>query len=124
MHVPMRKLLPALMMFASLALCQTQTFTYTYSGLPLPIFPDDWNTSSIASILVPKSISVTKVTASVQVQYSGVGDLNLFLWSPSGTRTKLLERNCGGLQNIDTSFDDSASAMYHDVCPTEPGRGP
>jgi len=38
------------------------------------------------------------VTASVQVQYSGVGDLNVYMWSPSGTRTKLLERNCGGLQ--------------------------
>ena len=76
------------------------------------------------SVLVPKSISITKVTASVQAQYSGVGDLNLFLWSPSGTRTKLLERNCGGLQNIDTSFDDSASAMYRDVCPAEAGRGP
>jgi uncharacterized protein (TIGR03437 family) len=58
------------------------------------------------------------------VQYSGVGDLNVFLWSPSGTRTKLLERNCGGLQNIDTTFDDSASSMYHDFCPAEAGRGP
>ena len=40
---------------------------------------------------------------------SGVGDLNVYLYSADGTRTKLLERNCGGLLNIDTTFDDSAT---------------
>ena len=120
----MRKLLLVLAMSAPLALSQTQTFTYSYSGLPVPIFPDDWNTWSIMPLLVPKSISVTKVTVSLSIEYAGVGDLNVYLWSPSGTRTKLLERNCGGLQNINTTFDDSASAMYRDACPAEPGRGP
>jgi uncharacterized protein (TIGR03437 family) len=58
------------------------------------------------------------------VQFNGVGDLNVFLWSPAGTRTKLLERNCGGLQNIETTFDDSAPSKYADFCPAEAGRGP
>jgi len=107
-----------------LAFGQTQTFTYTYSGLPMPIYPDDWNTVSIISLMVPKSLSVTKVTASVGVQYNGVGDLNVYLWSAAGTRTKLLERNCGGLQNIDTTFDDASPNKYSDFCPTEAGRGP
>ncbi len=120
----MRKSLLAFALLAPLAFAQTQTFTYTYSGLPMPIYPDDWNTWSVVSLLVPKSIAITKVTASVKVQYNGVGDLNVFLWSPSGTRSKLLERTCGGLQTIDTTFDDSASSMYHDVCPAEAGRGP
>ena len=64
----------------------------------------------MTNMFVGRSIQISKVTASLQVQYSGVGDLNVFMWSPAGTRTKLLERNCGGLVNIDTTFDDSASS--------------
>ncbi|HEY1336357.1 MAG TPA: proprotein convertase P-domain-containing protein [Bryobacteraceae bacterium] len=120
----MRKLVLGSLIFTSFAFAQSQTFTYTYSGLPLPIYPDDWDVVGIASIIVPRSISITKVTATVQVQFSGVGDLNVFLWSAAGTRTKLLERNCGGLQNIDTTFDDAASSKFADFCPTEAGRGP
>jgi uncharacterized protein (TIGR03437 family) len=118
----MRKFVLLLAAVAPLAFSQTQTLTYTYTGLPLPIYPDDWNTWSIINIFVPKSLSVTSVTASVQVQYAGVGDLNVYLWSANGTRTKLLERNCGSLQNIDTTFDDSAPTRFSNTCP-QPGSG-
>jgi uncharacterized protein (TIGR03437 family) len=117
----MRKLLLTLLAAAPLVFAQ-ETFTYTYGGLPLPIFPDDANVWSYANIFVPRSIQVSSVTVYAQVQYGGVGDLNLYLYSANGTRTKLLERNCGGLQNIDTTFDDSASAMFSSVCP-QPGSG-
>jgi uncharacterized protein (TIGR03437 family) len=120
----MRKTLLSLMICAPLAFAQTQTLTYTYDGPPLPVYPSDWNTWTYASILVPRSIQVGYVSAAVQVQYSGVGDLNVYLFSAAGTRTKLLERNCGGLQNIDTIFDDSAPSMFSDFCPVEAGRGP
>ena len=120
----MRKLIVTLLAFVPLAFAQSQTFTYTYSGLPLPVYPDDWNTVGVIRIFVGRSIQISKVTASVQVQFSGVGDLNVFMWSPAGTRTKLLERNCGSLVNIDTTFDDSASSKYADFCPVEAGRGP
>jgi uncharacterized protein (TIGR03437 family) len=113
-----------LAILAPLAFAQTQTITYTYSGLPLPIYPDDWNVIAIGSIDVNQSIVITKVTVSVQVQYSGVGDLNLYFYSPKGTRTKLLERNCGSLQNINTTFDDAAGTKFSDFCPAEAGRGP
>jgi uncharacterized protein (TIGR03437 family) len=120
----MRKLIVALMVFVPIAFAQTQSFTYTYDGLPLPVYPNDWNTVAVTSMFVGKSIQISKVTASVQVQYSGVGDLNVYMWSPAGTRTKLLERNCGSLVNIDTTFDDSAPDKFSDFCPTEAGRGP
>jgi uncharacterized protein (TIGR03437 family) len=109
---------------APLAFAQTQTYTYSYAGLPLPIYPDDWDTAAVAAILVPRGLLISNVTASVQVQFSGVGNLNVFLWSAEGTRSKLLERNCGGLQNIDTTFDDNAPSRYSEFCPSEPGRGP
>src|SRR4051794_37919012 len=120
----MRRLLITLLICVPVALAQTQTVTYTYDGLDVPIYPDDWNTAAVASILVPRGIQIASVTVGVQAQFGGVGDLNVFLWSPSGTRSKLLERNCGDLQNVDTSFDDKASSKYSDFCPAEAGRGP
>ncbi|MEO8597685.1 MAG: proprotein convertase P-domain-containing protein [Candidatus Solibacter sp.] len=113
----MRKLIVTLLAFVPLAFSQTQSFTYSYTGLPFPVYPDDWNTVSVIRLFVGRSIQISKVTASVQVQFSGVGDLNVFMWSPDGTRTRLLERNCGGLVNIETTFDDSASGKFADVCP-------
>jgi uncharacterized protein (TIGR03437 family) len=113
-----------LAILAPLVFAQAQTYTYTYTGLPLPIYPDDWNVVSIASIDVPRSLVVEKVTVAVQVVYNGVGDLNVFFYSPNGTRTKLLERDCGSLQNINTTFDDGAGTKFTDYCPAEPGRGP
>jgi uncharacterized protein (TIGR03437 family) len=120
----MRKSILALVVFAPLAFGQPQTFTYTYSGLPLPVYPDDWDTVTVISMFVPRSISISKVTVGVTVQYSGVGDLNVYMFSPYGTRTKLLERNCGSLVNIDTTFDDNAPSKFNDYCPTTAGQGP
>jgi len=107
-----------------LGFAQTQTITYSYSGVPLPIYPDDWNVAAVATVLVPRGLTITRVTASVQVQFGGVGDLNVYLFSPQTTRTKLLERNCGSLANIDTTFDDIASNTFAEFCPAEAGRGP
>jgi len=66
---------------------------------------------------------VTKVTARVQILYPNSGDLRVYLYSPQLTQTILLEHNCS-VENIDTTFDDSASSLWKDTCPTEAGRGP
>ncbi len=100
------------------------TVTYTYSGFPLPLPIDSANVAVLMRVVVPRSLTITKVTASVQVNYPEVGDLNVYMFSPNGTRVKLLERNCGSLMNIDSSFDETAESKYADFCPTEPGRGP
>src|SRR3974377_488877 len=105
----MRKGLLAATVFATLGFSQTQSVTFTYSGFPVPISPNEWNVVSVINIFVPKSLSVARVSASVQIQYSGAGDLNVYLYSAHGTRTKLLERNCGSLTNIDAAFDDAGS---------------
>ena len=120
----MRKTILSLVMGAPLLFGQAQTFTYTYSGLPIPIYPDDWDTVSVARIVRSAGDLDHQVTASVQLQYSNVGDLNVYMWSAAGTRIKLLERNCGSLVNVDTMFDDAASTRYADTCPTEAVRGP
>ena len=123
-YYSMRKSLLTFVALASLAFAQTQTYTYSYSGVPLPVYPDDWDTVAVATILVPRSITITKVTVGVQVQFNNVADLNVYVLSPKGTRTKLLERNCSSLVNVDTTFDDSAQSKYADFCPAEAGGGP
>lgn len=100
------------------------TVTYTYGGYPMPLPVDSADAAVLMEVSVPRSLTITKVTASVQVNYPVVGDLNVYMFSPAGTRTKLLERNCGSLVNIDSSFDDAAQSTYADFCPSEPGRGP
>jgi hypothetical protein len=37
-----------------MSLAETEMFTYTYSDLPLPVYPDDWNTVAVASVLFPE----------------------------------------------------------------------
>lgn len=100
------------------------TLTYTYSGYAVPIMIDSANSASLLTITVPRALTVQKVTASVQLSYPNVGDLNVYMYSPLRTRAKLLERNCGSLRDVDTTFDDSAPSMYAEFCPAEAGRGP
>jgi uncharacterized protein (TIGR03437 family) len=100
------------------------TVTYTYSGDPLLIPVDSVDVAVLMRISVPRSLTITKVTASAQVNYPAVGDLNVYMFSPNGTRVKILERNCGSLVNIDSSFDDAAQSKYADFCPAEAGKGP
>jgi uncharacterized protein (TIGR03437 family) len=100
------------------------TVTHSYNGFPVFIATDDADLISIAGIAVPEAIKMTKVTAKVQIQYPEVGDLNIYLYSPDGTRVKLLERNCGALANVDTTFDETAADKYTTFCPAEAGRGP
>ena len=106
------------------ALAQTTaTVTYAYNGLALPILTDSADVITVANITVPRALKMTKVTAQIQIQYPNTGDLNVYLFSPQGTRTRLLEHNCS-IANIDTTFDDAAPQIWRDFCPTEAGRGP
>ena len=116
----------SLLLWVASAAAQTApvTNTYSYDGYPLYIPINSANVIVLAKIVVPDALQILKVTAQVVVQYPYVGDLNLFLYSPDGTRTKLLERNCGELQNINTTFDDAAPTKFSAFCPTEAARGP
>lgn len=104
------------------AVLAQDTVTASYNGYPIPIMPDYWDTISVATITVPKALKITKVTAKINISYPQIGDLNIFLYSPDGTRTKLLEHNCGEKRIIDATFDDAASSRYSDACPAD-GRG-
>jgi uncharacterized protein (TIGR03437 family) len=102
---------------------QPVTVTYTYSGLPAAIYPDNANVITVAGIFVPQAIKMTKVTVQLQISYPNTGDLQVFLYSPEGSRSILLQHDCS-IQNVNTTFDDSASSYWRDFCPVEAGRGP
>jgi len=62
-----------------------------------------------------------RVTARVAIDYPDVNDLNIYLYSPDGTRTKLLEHNCSNLRNVNTTFDDAATTQFNAACPAASG---
>jgi len=98
------------------------TYTYSYEGAPLPIFRDSANVITVINLWVPRAVTITKVTANVEIDYPRPGDLNVFMYSAIATRTKLLERNCGNTGSVSNiTFDDSAPTKYSDVCPTSSG---
>ena len=103
------------------AQAQESTVTASYNGYPIAILPDYYDTIAVAFINVPRALKMTKVTAKVQITYPEVGDLNVYLYSPDGTRTKLVEHNCGSLRNVDTTFDDAAASRFSEACPAAAG---
>jgi uncharacterized protein (TIGR03437 family) len=101
--------------------------SYSYNGPPQTVSYTTGSAATFATIQVPSPITITKVTVTVNISYPLVSDLNLYLFGPDGTRTKLLERNCSGTQNatlVDMTFDDGANTLYNSFCPAEAGRGP
>jgi len=108
--------------FALPAQTAVETYTYSYNGRPLGIYVDDANIITLVSLGVPRSIKLRDVKATIDIDYPRPGDLNVYLYSPEGTRTKLLERNCGdqgSLRRI--TFDDSAPNKYSEACPGQAG---
>lgn len=101
--------------------------TYAYNGPPMNINYATGSVATFVTIPVSSVVTITKITATVNISYAPVSDLNLYLFSPDGTRTRLLERNCSGTANatlVNITFDDSASSTYNSFCPAEAGRGP
>jgi uncharacterized protein (TIGR03437 family) len=114
--------LTAIALAPAAAQAQNLSYTYSYDGPPLPIFRDGANIITVATIFIPRSIQIAKVTVNIDVDYPRPEDMNIYMYSPILTRTKLLERNCGSqgaLTNI--TFDDSAPSRYSDACPSAPG---
>lgn len=100
-----------------------QSITYSYNGNPLPILRDSANVVTLAFVDVPQGVKIQDVKLRVDIEYPEPGDINLFLYSPVGTRTKVLERNCGSRGTLlNTTFDDGAPSAYRDFCPVEAGR--
>lgn len=124
MSIRISSLVLSIAVYTSVALAQMQTVTYTYTGNPVAIPSEEAEVAAVAEIYVPQALVVSSVTARVFVEYPNIGDLEIALFSARGTRTLLLDNDCGALANVNTTFDDAAPTEYDDFCPAEPGRGP
>jgi uncharacterized protein (TIGR03437 family) len=101
-----------------LGLAQT-TATYSYSGPSQAIF---YNGVTVVDLNVPGALTITSVTTTISVTYPTTGDLNVYLFGPDGTRTKLTEHNCGSQGVlVNMTFSDSAPNMYSSFCPAQAG---
>jgi len=111
------------LILSSFAFGQTQSnWTYTYTGVPIPIPTQSSGIGVNIPITIPQPIYIQNVNVTVNIDYPTVGDLNVYLFNPQGTRTILLERDCGSqgtLNNI--TFSDAATTLYSDFCPAESG---
>ena len=115
-------LLAVALLFSSGLQAQTSTYTYSYSGAPFPIARDSANITTVVTMFVPRGIQIAKITANVELDYPRPGDLNVYMYSPILTRTKLLERNCGSQGSVsNVTFDDAAASRFSDACPSAAG---
>jgi subtilisin-like proprotein convertase family protein/nitrous oxidase accessory protein NosD len=81
-----------------------QTFAQT-SGLPLAI-PDNIVAGVTSTLNVAPSFSVGKVTVSVDIPHTWIGDLTLRL-THGATVVTLADRPCGNFDNLTCTFDDA-----------------
>jgi uncharacterized protein (TIGR03437 family) len=102
-------------------LAQT-TATYSYSGASVPIFYTTGSAATFVNLSVPAALSISSVTTTISVSYPTTGDLNVYLFGPDGTRTILLEKNCGSQATlVNQTFSDGAPNMFSSFCPAQPG---
>jgi subtilisin-like proprotein convertase family protein len=98
------------------ALADTTTITRAATGLPLAL-PDTAVVTSTLTIPDTGSIRDLRIER-LQINHSFLGDLQVTLISPAGTRVVLLDRACGRNGPLDLSIGDDEAAQ---VCPLTPG---
>lgn len=95
---------------------------YLLCASPNVPIPDNSETGVTSSILVPQGLgNILDVDAWVLTSHTRVGDLNIFLTSPTGTTAQLVNRltNGGGgcsQKNVDAVLDDQAVLLVQTRC--------
>jgi subtilisin-like proprotein convertase family protein len=91
----------------------------TGSGLPLAI--SSTGTPTIVSkIAFFEDLALADINVRLDLDHTFLADLVVSLTSPSGTTVVLVSSSCGELDNIDATFDDSATSF---VCGGNPAIG-
>jgi len=89
--------------------------TYTYSGAAISI-PDNTGSWATNTMTIPVDTNaISDVNVTLDVDHTYVADLQLAVLSPNSTQVNLWQGQCGDNDNIQVTFDDSASAV---VCGT------
>lgn len=91
----------------------------TGRGLPLTISPTGTPTI-VSKIAFFEDLALADINVRLDLDHTFLADLVISLTSPSGTTVVLVSGSCGELDNIDATFDDSASSF---VCGGNPAIG-
>ncbi len=103
----------------SFATIQFNCKNETGSGLPLAI--SSTGTPTIVSkIAFFEDLALADINVRLDLDHTFLADLVISLTSPSGTTVVLVSSSCGELDNIDATFDDSATSF---VCSGNPAIG-
>lgn len=110
---------------ASLHAQQPETDTFSWNRPAEFIPPSTDGVELTFPLFVPVGLNLNKVTVTLDAQYPNLGDLRIYLFSPDGTRTILMQNNCDGTSNLNKiTFDQDAANKFGDVCPpSTPLRG-
>lgn len=83
---------------------------YTSSDVPV-IISDQENATVNSTLVVTGTLPVNKVSVSLDIIHTWVGDLTVKLTSPQGTEIDLFTNICDGEDNINAIFDDNGSII-------------
>lgn len=84
------------------------TVTTSYSSNTPVVIPDNDPTGAQSVINVPNAITLTEVSASVDISHTYIGDLVVTLTSPSGVSDVLHDRAGGSADDLIATFTSSA----------------
>ncbi|WP_149303927.1 reprolysin-like metallopeptidase [Pareuzebyella sediminis] len=114
-----------------LNICGSGNFNTPFSFTTLSLDCDNKSASdlplSISSFGRPKIVSkvaffedlpVSDIKVNLNIDHSFLADLVVRLTSPAGTTVTLISNSCGELQNLNATFDDSASSF---ICGAQTG---
>ncbi len=79
--------------------------TYPAMDTPLPI-PDNNSNGVTSTISVPDIFNIEKVSVSIAITHTFVGDLTITLESPSGNIIELISKACSAGEDINVTLDD------------------
>ena len=68
----------------------------------------------VVPIEVNEDVVISDVNFNIDIAHTYINDLQIILQHPDGTQAVLFDRNCGGEDNLDITFDDEASSAI--VC--------
>jgi subtilisin-like proprotein convertase family protein len=81
----------------------------TFSDSPNVAIPDNDPNGVSSTIQINNSVSISDLNLTVNITHTYVNDLRIKLTSPQGTEVYVWDRNCGGQDNLNITFDDEAS---------------
>eukprot|EP01095_Lingulamoeba_sp_RSL-Kostka_P000241 TRINITY_DN1036_c2_g1_i2.p1 TRINITY_DN1036_c2_g1~~TRINITY_DN1036_c2_g1_i2.p1 ORF type:complete len:2659 (+),score=1056.81 TRINITY_DN1036_c2_g1_i2:42-8018(+) len=94
----------------------TGTLTESFESLTNIVFDDN----AVDEIVVDMNGNIEDITVNVQLSHTFLGDVEMSLQSPSGTFVRLMDNQCGTLDDYFGTFQDGGGDICNDENPAAP----